>query len=823
MKPLLQFKKIIVTLCLIIFFIPKINAQSTDIKFRLEENKWKTQSTAIPNDKDLIVIFELDNVNDYTYQYYDTTVSKWKTVDQIIRTSGSNNFKITKEILGQQSPNLRLSVQKDQSLIANEITIDITKVSPQPDNNNNNTSTEISGYAFQDALLLQKSVEKNDGKMILDILSSYKKVTINELNLSTEFKDNNFILNYFESKKIVSKGIITSQSGSNLSESIIKNASSIGGLDVTKIADGFAKFIVKRTKEELSIAFFEKFKKELDSIPSIQTVFPQTYKSLNVIDKDIYMFKAYIQTLREAFEFDLSNLPENLPTIIDNNPDFFDKHLELKASLLSSFYLADQIKNGTNPGIIIEDFPDEEWADASINKNYRATFKTIKLFSKSFRNSNGENTYWVDYSEIKKLFQNDDLLKLYLGLLVEQARLDNIIFQKKDNGDEKLYKIINDAANLQKSIDSYRIFVKEIAQKTQSIDLKIKELPSIKNDSLKFEKYYSIISNTLDLMRKTVKIKTLPHFPILNINIKDDSNRYFDMAQTAADAAIDVNRRNYTSAIVNIAELYNLSSEIYGKDDKNLKKLSDDLEAKTKTVNSLINNKDKKSEFIQAKKELLDSQLKVDEYIDANYKSKYAAFFKYGTFMATVTQAKNSQQVEEAIEAFALPTGSARIKRETMFNVALNAYCGLFYGGEKIKGLDNCYKGTYGVTAPIGISISYGKQKVLPLSSLKKYKGHWSHTVFLSIIDLGAITAFRFQDDVTESAPKIELKDIISPGIFYSFGIPKSPLSVNLGYQVGPLLRKVTAAENTYSNSYSRLSIAFVVDIPILNFYTKSK
>jgi hypothetical protein len=191
--------------------------------------------------------------------------------------------------------------------------------------------------------------------------------------------------------------------------------------------------------------------------------------------------------------------------------------------------------------------------------------------------------------------------------------------------------------------------------------------------------------------------------------------------------------------------------------------------------------------------------------------------------MATVAQAKNSEQVEDAIEAFALPTGSARIKRETLFNVALNDYCGLFYGGENIKGLDNGYKSTYGITAPIGISISWGKQYAVPFSSLKNRDGNWSSTFFISIIDIGAITAFRFQDDVTESVPTIELKDIISPGIFYSFGIPKSPLSVNLGYQIGPLLRKVTSTDNSYQNSYSRISIAFVVDIPILNFYTKSK
>ncbi|SEP24128.1 hypothetical protein SAMN05444671_4728 [Flavobacterium sp. CF108] len=703
---------------------------------------------------------------------------------------------------------------------------------------------KATGNIMEDALLLEKYKDGTNLKLVIDILSTHANKNIDGSDLNNvlaEYKENTYIEEYInktwnsENFKIQTLSLDKNQQAGNYLGNISNISSMVGGLDVTNLADGFARFIVKRTKEELSITFFEKFKKELDDNPNIQTVFPQTYKSLNVIDKEIYMFKAYIQTLREAFKSDLSNLPENLPTIIDNNPDFFNEHLELKASLLSSFYLADQIKNGTHPGIIVEDFPDEDWADVSINQNYRAAFKTIKLFSRSFRNSNGGNVYWLPYSEIKKLFQNDNLLKLYLGLVVKQAQLDNITFEKSDKKTQNLNEIINSAASLPNNINSYRTFIKEIVQKTQTIEIKINELPVTENDSLKFEKYYSIISNTLDLMKKAVKIETLPHFPKLNIKLKEDSNRYFDMAQTAADAAVDVNRKNYTSAIVNIAELFNISSEIYKKNDPELIKLQakanvlkESFDKQDIVMNDLQGkNEDKeKKELERLRKELEVSITNLKKYIDTNeikYKDKYEVFFKYGTFMATVTQAKNSQQVEEAIEAFALPTGSARIKRETMFNVALNAYCGLFYGGEKIEGLDNCYKGTYGVTAPIGISISYGKQKVLPLSSLKEYKGHWSHTLFLSIIDIGAITAFRFQDDVTESAPKIELKDIISPGIFYSFGIPKSPLSVNLGYQIGPLLRKVTAADNTYSNSYSRLSIAFVVDIPILNFYTKSK
>jgi len=79
--------------------------------------------------------------------------------------------------------------------------------------------------------------------------------------------------------------------------------------------------------------------------------------------------------------------------------------------------------------------------------------------------------------------------------------------------------------------------------------------------------------------------------------------------------------------------------------------------------------------------------------------------------------------------------------------------------------------------------------------------------------------------------PTIQLKDIFSPGMFLSLGIPKTPLSINLGAQMGPNLRKVNVTDpgntnphNDFENRiYWRYSISVCVDIPVFNFYTKSK
>ena len=209
---------------------------------------------------------------------------------------------------------------------------------------------------------------------------------------------------------------------------------------------------------------------------------------------------------------------------------------------------------------------------------------------------------------------------------------------------------------------------------------------------------------------------------------------------------------------------------------------------------------------------------------------------KYGAFVSSVAVAKNSDEIANAIEAFALPSGSARIKRVSDFNVSINAYLGLFAGFERIKGADdNNFKiNTYGITAPLGVAASWGHRPFYGFGS----GGKWSYSVFLSLIDVGTVAAFRFKDTISKSGnevivadkvPTIQLRDIFSPGLFLSAGIPNSPISLNLGAQAGPNLRKITSVSGGMSNSkdlankiYWRYSLSVVVDIPVFNLYTRS-
>lgn len=570
----------------------------------------------------------------------------------------------------------------------------------------------------------------------------------------------------------------------------LASLSSLGGLNVTTIADGFARFIVNRAKQELSVTFFDNMKTALSdpAFRDMRTLFPQTVRTLNVIDQQIYNYSMYMQALRESFEKDLAALPVNLPGIVENHKPFFQKYPALEAALLGGCYVASSLQEEAHPGEIIREYPDETLD--KLNPASKATLQTVQVFSESLRDTaQSADHYWIKANAAKKILADSAVLRLYLGLVNESAMLnyDSIKFDSQVS----LVGVLNSLSavdNYKKEYKDYRAYVLTMIKKAEALDSMIATHQKQTNDSLSFELYYKYFDASVDLMEYGLGFGKLP---FVNLpHLVDSTKNYFEAARTSADLFLDVNRRNYASAVINLVELYNIvlhdSVTIGSQERKTAAQKNNDTLA-------LIQNK----------------------------------VLKYGTFMATIVQAKNSEEVENAIEAFALPAGSARIKRESRFNVSVNSYCGFFGGVERIRGFDNgpVKVNAFGLTAPVGVAVSWGGG-----CKNSKYRYHSSYSVFFSAVDLGAIAAFRAKNDTVAQVPNILLKDIVSPGLFLSWGIPKVPLSVNFGMQIGPNLRNVHSPNaanptgyNDYANRiYCRYSASICVDIPVLNLYTNN-
>lgn len=708
------------------------------------------------------------------------------------------------------------------------------------------------GYIINDALYIAEAIKKNEK------IDTARSILLHYDIDSSRISENAYLTPY-NTNLYINQTQGTKSTDERLSSSSpLSMMTSMGNLDVTTFADGLAKFIVARTKEELNIAFFNKFKEVLSDpkYVDLKTVFPETYGVLMVIDNQIYNYEDYLQALRNAFDRDLSNLPTNLPSIIDNHSAYFDANPGLKVILQSSFYIAQQVQLKEHPGQMIANYPVDEFmgANTGINQNVASSFKTLQLISRSFKSKTDSLThYWANDTLIKKLFNDDNAVKIYIGLLIQQAKKDNIVFEGKEK--KELWNIINDSYSVTRGYEEYKNFFRTVSSKIRDIEKEINALKGINKDSLRMEKYHDIAGKALDLMDHLTTVEKMPYFP-KGLDIAKKAGIYIYSARTASDIVIDVNRKQYASAIMKTVMLYDtifhkdaidtfIKKEykvMYREKAALMTKLKSELEEKHKQLTQQIGkskpNTDQEkslakiSERIKDVSKLLD-QIKKDS-IDKGVFKKWEdsvrnelsmtikSLLKYGTFMSAVIDAKTSDDVEAAIEAAALPVGSARIKRESTFNIALNAYCGPYMGYERVYGLDPKWMSTqkstinsYGLTAPVGISISYG-------GNCRKAKNHSSYSLFLSVIDVGAIASFRFSDTTTEVLPTIQLKNILSPGIFFSYGIPTLPISVNAGWQMGPLLRKVGSQidGNTYSDRYGRVSLSICIDIPIVNFYT---
>lgn len=603
--------------------------------------------------------------------------------------------------------------------------------------------------------------------------------------------------------------------------------SSIGGLNVTSIADGFAKFIVKRVKEELSITFFKKFKEEI-SASDMKIVFPNTAKILLAIDDQIYNYNTYINNLREAFRSDMQTLDENLPGIVDKYDDLFKREgiFTLGVSLRTACFVSTSLKHDMHPGDMLAGYPLSYFDNAPLKDKpaftiLKGSIQTLQLMSESLKEiDTSKHSYWSGMDKIRQLVNDRTAFEIYIGLLIHVANQKYEGIKYTDNGghDKSFYNTLNQKTvydAFAKDIPKYKEFLLTLASRTNELNNMVKTDEKNVSDSVKIEQYAKYFNSSVDLLEYCINIGKLPYLNTVAVLAPDQAKTYFDVSRQTCKLVTSINRKRYAESVNQLLLLYN--DIVVTAAEKNV------------TNNAAVNASVTSGVTVNNAAGNTTVTTNVAVTMSAKTKETRQSLIKYGAFMSSMIAAQNSDEVANIIESAVLPAGSASIKRESAVNVALNAYCGLFIGNEVIKELeaDKVFGNTnaYGLTAPIGISFSKG-HRILPwpLSELWKTDCGWSSSWFLSVVDLGAIAAYRFTDDKAEKVPTIELKDIFSPGLFWSVGVPKTPISMNLGFQVGPNLRKVTGTANDYSSStYVRYSFSVCVDIPLLNFHTKAR
>jgi hypothetical protein len=600
-------------------------------------------------------------------------------------------------------------------------------------------------------------------------------------------------------------------------EGILQSA---GNLSISSFADGLASFLVDRAKQELNTYFFQRFKDRLNASAELTVLFPNTNKVLQVIGVEIYHYNAYLEGLRAAFKKDLSNLFVTFPTLLDDpkykaifeKPEF--KHLHLILNI--GCYITNAVRQGEHPGKILKDFP-QNVSGQELSDNAFNSIRVAKVISAALEDYDNDNRYWITANDAQRAVKDDKSIQLFLGLMYQSCPSDIVV--KTTEGTFNFKTELGNSATVITDYQLYKAYVVKLSKEFSDAENELLSLKEkIASGDATAEDYSIFFNEILDMFDFVLTAQTLPKFPL---TAPANLPTIIYSARLLSDIYVDISGKNYAGAITNTTLLIDTffnDQVVAAASTQKIAAMQANVDKVKKTLADASMGKEKRN--VRAQKGAAEDKLKA--YEDQEKAGGFRHFFfKYGSFMAAMVNAETGGEVQAALEAAALPPGSAIIKRTTKANISLNGYVGGFVGKEGGNHSSFFGKGgeeslTVGVTAPVGLAFSTGLLK-------KNGNTCGSLSLFIPLIDVGAVAAFRVNNDSVAALPDFKLQNIIAPGAYVIWGIGRSPLSLSAGYQIGPALRSVDVdAVNVSPEMLGRLSVSLTVDIPLFNLYTKS-
>lgn len=539
------------------------------------------------------------------------------------------------------------------------------------------------------------------------------------------------------------------------------------GAKVTTVADGIAKFLVNRAKEELTISFFKQFKEDLDNDKRIGMLFPNTTATLMLVDDQIYQVSRYLEALRESFIRDFKVMPTNLNSYLKSNAIVNNPALQLLAE--EALELSQNIIDGASPEDIIDYLaykgPVQQpsrimnLTGAAPNQftNMAAGFQSVGLISHSLYASTGG---YLDPGLVSEYLRDRNTRIVYLGLLWQHSA--DIKFSDGVSLQSYLGKLAIDT----KMAEDFAQLLTEFAQNGEKAEKAAISSRSQKDEEggAGYAPYYQFFSALLDLFEVGVEVKaTLSGIQKKSASLEDS---LFLGIRHLNDLNFDIRQKHYAAAINDLMFVLRI---FFPDMDKDTRK----------------------------------------------------RIFTYGQFMATVATSQTSDEVAAAIEAVALPPGSSRVKKENYFSAAINAYTGGTVGYETLT--NNAGSTVLALSAPVGFTVSWKlKDKKDRANGKKRTPGSFSF--FAPIIDVGALAAYRLNDPNSNDLPELAWSNLLSPGLYGVYGFGNDlPISLGFGAQRGPNLRAINTGSQTTEVSGWRYGVFLSVDIPVFNLYVQGK
>lgn len=529
------------------------------------------------------------------------------------------------------------------------------------------------------------------------------------------------------------------------------------------VTDALAQFLVKRTKEELTLAFFDQFRKKLEASNEFQTLLPNTNFLLQT-QKDVFRIPSMGTVWVESFQSDIQNLIPSLDRLLLTDPNYQPllKQPNVQAFQLA-FNLVDLTRKGEAPLNILS------MLQKRVQNNYEIggiheTLDLLHILGQELQSCNPENSgYLLTAQDLRPMSPKQKAY--FISLLFRKKQTSLLPLFGDFPSDNYLTILEENQFEFFNMLVQFSQLLKNLEVAGQQYNIAGEEDYNIEYRDKSFEK---ITKKAISLLEFSFRLK---YFSNPNAYFRSDLyKKYYPTILNTINALGHIERQEYGIFLINLAQI--------------LQPIIDKKITPTPTEASKQSAK-----FVQD-------------------------FLFYGGFMVDVLSALDAETISGIIQQYALPVGSYRMKRRAHFSMDINAYPGLYMGIE--SGLNNTLTGdgVAGVTAPIGLTTSWG--------NFKEKEGR-SFSLFFPVIDIGAAFSYRWGNRFGGFPDKLRWRQILSPGVHAVYGFKELPISLMVGAQFMPELRGIS--ENGFDTetgrSVWRFGVSGVVDIPLFNFHVR--
>lgn len=193
---------------------------------------------------------------------------------------------------------------------------------------------QLSGPVLDSVLAGVKSIRKNEFSTAQENLLEGKRTTTDYL---ISIRD---VQLKYQKPPVSSFNTLT-----NISNRIKASQAASGQADFTSVLiAGLSDFIVERAQEEFNVAFMNRLKERLDSVPELRVLFPRSQLFFDQID--ITNYKSLLSSAREAFISDINNISINFPLLFNLEKYRALNNIPAVYNLISLYKVVDLVYHG---------------------------------------------------------------------------------------------------------------------------------------------------------------------------------------------------------------------------------------------------------------------------------------------------------------------------------------------------------------------------------------------------------------------------------------------------------------------------------------------